>query len=100
MADHWLLNANTLAVESHLENMGEAVCRRDQQWYAKTGGGGGFGNPLERDPEKVRDDARDGFISLDAAKNIYGVVLDTAPELFAVDVQATEKLRSELRARA
>ena len=100
VADHWLLDADTLAVEDHLENMGEATCRRDQQWYAKTGGGGGFGNPLERDPEKVRDDARDGFISLEAARNVYGVVLDTAPELFAVDARATETLRTEMRARA
>jgi N-methylhydantoinase B len=59
-------------------------------------GGGGFGDPLERDPEKVRLDAREGYISLDAARNLYGVVLDTKPELYRVDYGATEKLRHEL----
>ncbi|WP_152047497.1 hydantoinase B/oxoprolinase family protein [Aureimonas psammosilenae] len=99
VADHWLLDAQTQGEEAHLENMGEIICRRDQHWYAKTGGGGGFGNPLERDPEKVRDDARDGFISLEAARDVYGVVLDTEPELFAVDAGATEALRAEMTAR-
>ena len=60
-------------------------------------GGGGFGDPLERDPEKVRWDAREEYISLEAARNIYGVVLDTDPELYRVDYEATEKLRNELR---
>ncbi len=56
----------------HLENLGEAICKRGQDWYAVTGGG--FGNPLERDPEKVRDDVRDGFVSLASAQEHYGVV--------------------------
>ncbi|MEG1680247.1 MAG: hydantoinase B/oxoprolinase family protein, partial [Stenotrophomonas sp.] len=96
VADHWLVNAQSQAIEEHLENMGEAICRHDQHWYAKTGGGGGFGNPLERDPQKVRDDARDGFITLDAARELYGVVLDTVPEFFAVDTQATAALRAQM----
>jgi N-methylhydantoinase B len=42
----------------------------------RTGGGGGFGDPLEREPERVREDVRDGFVSLEAAERDYGVVLD------------------------
>ena len=42
----------------------------------RTGGGGGFGDPSERDPERVRDDVRDGYVSLEAAARDYGVVLD------------------------
>jgi len=41
-----------------------------------TGGGGGFGNPHERDPERVRADVRDGYVSVGAAERDYGVVLD------------------------
>ncbi|HZR93217.1 MAG TPA: hydantoinase B/oxoprolinase family protein [Gaiellaceae bacterium] len=48
----------------------------------RTGGGGGFGNPLERDPERVRADVRDGYVSLEAAARDYGVVLD--PETLEV----------------
>jgi len=42
----------------------------------RTGGGGGFGEPLERDPERVRLDVRDGYVSVAAAERDYGVVLD------------------------
>jgi N-methylhydantoinase B len=42
----------------------------------RTGGGGGFGEPLERDPERVRADVRDGYVSIEAAERDYGVVLD------------------------
>jgi len=59
--------------------------------------GGGFGDPLERDPEKVRWDVREGYVSLDAARSIYGVVLDTKPELYKVDYEATKELRRGLR---
>jgi N-methylhydantoinase B len=48
----------------------------------RTGGGGGFGDPLERDPERVRADVRDGYVSLAAAERDYGVVLD--PDTLAV----------------
>jgi hypothetical protein len=44
--------------------------------------GGGFGDPLERDPERVRADVRDGYVSLAAAERDYGVVLD--PDTLAV----------------
>ena len=60
-------------------------------------GGGGFGDPLERDPERVRYDVREEFVSLAKAREVYGVVIDTAPALYAVDRLATEKLRAELK---
>ncbi len=56
-----------------------------------TGGGGGFGQPCERDPERVRIDVLDGYVSRDAAKRDYGVVLDDALQ---VDEMATRRLRS------
>ena len=57
---------------------------------------GGFGDPLERDPEKVRDDVVENrSVSVEAAKQIYGVVLKGD----AVDVEATQRLRVERRSR-
>jgi N-methylhydantoinase B len=56
-----------------------------------TGGGGGYGSPTERDPERVRDDVIDGFVSREAAERDYGVVLDGGLE---VDGDATRRLRS------
>ena len=54
-------------------------------------GGGGWGDPFERDPELVRCDARDGIISFDSARRDYGVVLEG--EDLRVDEAQTRKLR-------
>jgi N-methylhydantoinase B len=47
-----------------------------------TGTGGGYGNPLERDPEMVAEDVRNEYITAETAQNIYGVIVD--PETFTV----------------
>jgi N-methylhydantoinase B len=60
-------------------------------------GGGGWGDPLERDPEAVRADVLDDYVSVEAAKRDYGVVL-TGDR--AVDKAATEALRREMKAAA
>jgi N-methylhydantoinase B len=64
------------------------------------GGGGGWGDPLERDPAAVRDDVLDELVSVEAARHAYGVVLTGRVEdaTLAVDGDATERLRGELRA--
>ena len=41
-----------------------------------TGGGGGFGDPRQRDPERVRRDVLDGYVTREAAERDYGVKLD------------------------
>lgn len=60
----------------------------------ESAGGGGWGSPLERDPEAVRVDVREGFVSLEEAGEIYGVVL-VGTDL-AVDPGATSKKRKSL----
>ncbi|WP_247730747.1 hydantoinase B/oxoprolinase family protein [Halovivax limisalsi] len=57
----------------------------------RTGGGGGYGDPMERDPEAVLADVRDEYVSREAAREIYGVVVTEGGEL---DREATETLRS------
>jgi len=54
-------------------------------------GGGGWGNPLDRDPELVREDVLDGFVSLESAKEDYGVIVD--PQTYEIDYESTTKLR-------
>jgi N-methylhydantoinase B len=61
----------------------------------RTGGGGGWGDPFEREPEKVRADVLEELVSLEAARDQYGVVLDRA---LLVDGAATQSLRRKLRA--
>ncbi len=57
-----------------------------------SGGGGGYGAPFERPVEDVREDVRQGYVSVQAAAERYGVVVDA--ETFAVDQAATDKLRA------
>ena len=93
--DHWIEDHDTHEFIKRLPNAGTATLKPHQDWVAVTSGGGGFGNPIERDPDTVRDDVRDGFVSLEAAKEIYRVVIDTEPELYEVDDKATKILRRE-----
>ena len=66
-----------------------------------TGGGGGWGDPLKRDPDRVRCDVRDEYVSIDAAYGQYGVVISGDPvhhpEQLQVDVKATLKRRSDMQ---
>ena len=57
---------------------------------------GGYGDPLERDPEMVREDVLDDFTTVALARDAYGVVFKDERD-FEVDVEATEALRCELR---
>ena len=63
------------------------------------GGGGGWGNPLDRDPQAVLDDVLDEYVSVEAAPRDYGVVLTGSLEdlTLAVDEDATTKLRADRR---
>jgi N-methylhydantoinase B len=56
-------------------------------------GGGGYGNPLERDADAVANDVADGYVSLESAREIYGVVID--PATMKVDRDATRARREE-----
>jgi N-methylhydantoinase B len=60
----------------------------------RTGGGGGWGDPLERDPAAVRTDVQEGLVSLAAAREHYGVALQ---DDLSIDAAATERLRNALR---
>ncbi len=55
-------------------------------------GGGGYGNPLARDPEMVLSDVTEGYVSLESAGADYGVVIN--PETLAIDWPGTNKARS------
>ena len=62
-------------------------------------GGGGWGDPLERDPERVLVDVRDGYVTTAGAREDYGVVVigdpDQDPEGLRVDAAETARLRAD-----
>jgi N-methylhydantoinase B len=61
-------------------------------------GGGGWGNPFEREPERVQRDVRDGYVSIEGAARDYGVVVigdpESDPEGLRIDLEATALLRT------
>jgi N-methylhydantoinase B len=65
-------------------------------------GGGGLGDPLERDPRRVLDDVVDGYVSIERAKKDYGVVVRPIdPEIceYELDPEATKRERQWIRDR-
>jgi N-methylhydantoinase B len=84
--------------EFEVENAIQVQLPADTITAYQYGGGGGFENPLERDPEAVREDVLDDYVSIAAARDRYGVVLTGSAEACDVtlDLDATRTLRSEL----
>jgi N-methylhydantoinase B len=58
------------------------------------GGGGGYGDPLERDPKNVLKDVLDSEMSTGYARQVYGVVIDSKAK--TIDLAGTEKLRKQM----
>jgi N-methylhydantoinase B len=75
-------------VGGHVLNEGDRVVLR-------SAGGGGYGDPLERQAERVAEDVGLGYVSARAAERLYGVVL-TADG--GVDSEATAQRRAQIRA--
>jgi N-methylhydantoinase B len=86
--------------EFEVENSISVQLPADSVTSYQYGGGGGFGNPLQRPPESVREDVLDEYVSIEAARERYGVVLTGCAEDcdVEVDVAATRTLRNRLRA--
>jgi N-methylhydantoinase B len=61
-------------------------------------GAGGYGDPFERDPRAVLEDVLDDFVSIDAAREQYGVVISGHGAELAVDAAATRARRAHARA--
>jgi N-methylhydantoinase B len=57
----------------------------------KAGGGGGYGDPFERPPEAVLEDVRNGLVSIESAREDYGVCIDA--RTLQVDAATTTALR-------
>jgi len=62
--------------------------------YMRVASGGGYGDPLERDPALIQEDVANAVVSLDAARKLYGVVIEE-PGL-RVDFEATRQLRIKM----
>ena len=72
---------------------GHVALESGDGFLVEVGGGGGFWNPLEREPERVLADVRSGYVSPEAARRDYGVVIRSEGRKVEVDVAATWELR-------
>ena len=81
--------------ETVLPTLSVSPMKKDDVILHIVASGGGWGDPLERDPEMVRADVWSEKQSPEHARREYGVVID--PETIEVDKAATERLRAEMR---
>ncbi|MFM5930644.1 MAG: hydantoinase B/oxoprolinase family protein [Novosphingobium sp.] len=88
--------------EYRIERTAQAQLPKDAVIAYQHGGGAGFGPALARDPEAVKEDVLDEYVSLAAARDKYGVVLTGSLEDYTieVDVAATQALRKQMGAAA
>ena len=96
---------NRVAIETRAGSYKPPHLSKDQDIQLEPGdvvrvstpGGGGYGDPLRRDPRKVASDVRRGYYTREQVASLFGVVLDAAG---AVDAARTDQLRSGRRSRA
>ena len=75
----------------------KAELRAGDRVLIRSGGGAGWGNPLDRDPRSVLEDVIAGYVSRAAAERDYGVVVSDVAGDFSVDHSRTAALRTKLR---
>jgi N-methylhydantoinase B len=77
------------------DSSGLTLCQKGDVIQFHSAGGGGYGDPLERDPETVEQDVTYGYVSVDHAREAYGTVID--PATLKVDLKETARIRAEKR---
>jgi N-methylhydantoinase B len=96
-----LKDLNT-GVEAVTPSFGQFEMQPHQRLVGIDAGGGGYGSPLEREVQSVRLDVLEGYVSLQSAKDVYGVVFSgqVGDESLAVDAAQTHAQRAAIYARS
>ena len=84
--------------ERELKAKESVPLKKGDSYSTYPSGGGGWGDPKDRKPELVRLDVKNGIVSSEQAKNVYGVVLSDRE--FVIDAEATQTLRQQERGEA
>ncbi len=89
---------NSDGTQTKLPNIVEVEVEPGEWIRGVENSGGGYGSPLERDPQRVLHDVLENWETVDRARDAYGVVLTGSAEAenLAVDIAATENLRAQL----
>jgi N-methylhydantoinase B len=72
---------------------GLTICESGDVIQFHSAGGGGYGDPLKRNPLAVEQDVLNEYISIDQARNAYGVAID--PKTLKADLKQTHKIREQ-----
>ncbi|MFO0690643.1 MAG: hydantoinase B/oxoprolinase family protein [Myxococcota bacterium] len=83
-------------VREHPDAVGAVVLAPGERVGSRSPGGGGYGDPFAREPERVLWDVREGYVGIERAATVYGVVLSGDPariETLAIDAEATRARR-------
>ncbi|MFG0632024.1 hydantoinase B/oxoprolinase family protein [Pseudomonas sp. xss_2] len=97
LAERWLVKADGERVK--LENAAHVVMGAADTVIGIDCSGGGYGSPLEREPQRVLHDVLERYETRERAADIYGVIFtgDAANETLAVDIPATSARRADLK---
>jgi N-methylhydantoinase B len=93
-ADRFAQSLDAIPGEKQPISWGAYPLHGEDALYVRWNGGGGLGDPLDREPEAVLHDLCEGVVSAAAGSEVYGVLVDAG----AVDAAATARRRRELRA--
>jgi N-methylhydantoinase B len=91
----WIRDVAELAVDGKLLPYCEIEFKKNDVLYMRTENGGGYGDPLEREPDLVARDVKHGLVSRQAAREVYGVVMSDADD--SVDLLESRKLRAQIK---
>jgi len=81
--------------ETDISRAGGETCRDGEILYWRAPGGGGYGNPLDRDLDHLQRDVENGLVTIESAERDYGAVVDHGSGV--IDRKASEQKRAELR---
>jgi len=81
--------------ETDISRSGGEICRDGEIMYWRAPGGGGYGNPLDRDLDHLQRDIENGLVTIEAAERDYGAVVDQRTGI--IDREATGEKREKLR---
>jgi len=84
--------ARFLVNEQPGDPSGLTLCQPGNVIQFESAGGGGYGDPLQRDPQAVAADVVNGYVSIEKAREDYGIVID--PLTLKVDLEETDKVRA------
>ncbi len=79
---------------TYCSSKGRIIINEGDVWVGYSSGGGGYGDPLKRDPKAVLESVFAGLISMQCARDVYGVII-TAVEM-KIDSENTKLLRKKL----